>query len=154
MQEPERSTTIHILSEQRETDKCGPLNTCGDIASPGACRSSCTTDASVSSCPGAGVFLLWDLADGVELTPQMALRVQGDVLGTIALARAGAGLAQTYQFAVARELARGELVEVLAHERGASRSFSLLYPRGVVQTPAVKKLVAFLVAEARRADVR
>ena len=68
--------------------------------------------------------------------------------------RAGAGLAQTYQFAVARELARGELVEVLAHERGASRSFSLLYPRGVVQTPAVKKLVAFLVAEARRADVR
>ena len=81
-------------------------------------------------------------------------RVQGDVLGTIALARAGAGLAQTYQFAVARELARGELVEVLAHERGASRSFSLLYPRGVVQTPAVKKLVAFLVAEARRADVR
>jgi hypothetical protein len=30
----------------------------------------------------------------------------GDVLGTIALARAGAGLAQTYQFAVARELAR------------------------------------------------
>lgn len=93
----------------------------------------------------------WELADGVELTPQMALRVQGD---TIALARAGAGLAQTYQFAVARELARGELVEVLAHERGASRSFSLLYPRGVVQTPAVKKLVAFLVAEARRADVR
>ena len=67
---------------------------------------------------------------------------------------AGAGLAQTYQFAVARELARGELVEVLAHERGASRSFSLLYPRGVIQTPAVKKLVAFLVAEARRADVR
>ena len=98
--------------------------------------------------PGSGRLLPWELADGVELTPQMALRVQGDVLGTIALARAGAGLAQTYQFAVARELARGELVEVLAHERGASRSFSLLYPRGVVQTPAVKKLVAFLVAEA------
>ena len=83
--------------------------------------------------PGSGRLLPWELADGVELTPQMALRVQGDVLGTIALARAGAGLAQTYQFAVARELARGELVEVLAHERGASRSFSLLYPRGVVQ---------------------
>ena len=73
---------------QAEADKCGPLNTCGDIASPGACRSSCTTDASVSSCPGAGVFLPWELADGVELTPQMALRVQGDVLGTIALALA------------------------------------------------------------------
>ena len=60
----------------------------------------------------------WELAEGVELTPQMALRVQGDVLGTIAVARAGAGLAQTYQFEVARELAWGELVEVLAHERG------------------------------------
>ena len=60
----------------------------------------------------------WELAEGVELTPQMALRVQGDVLGTIALARAGAGLAQTYQFEVARELAWGELVEVLAHECG------------------------------------
>ena len=58
--------------------------------------------------PGSGRLLPWELADGVELTPQMALRVQGDVLGTIALARAGAGLAQTYQFAVARELARGE----------------------------------------------
>jgi hypothetical protein len=47
----------------------------------------------------------WELTEGVELTPQMVLRVQGDVLGTIALARAGAGLAQTYQFEVARELA-------------------------------------------------
>ena len=119
-----------------------------------ACRTSCTTRCIGFVMPGSGRLLPWELADGVELTPQMALRVQGDVLGTIALARAGAGLAQTYQFAVARELARGELVEVLAHERGASRSFSLLYPRGVVQTPAVKKLVAFLVAEARRADVR
>jgi DNA-binding transcriptional LysR family regulator len=93
--------------------------------------------------------LPWELAGGVQLTPQTAVRVQGDVLGTIALARAGAGLVQTYDFAVARELARGELVEVLANERGASRSFSLLYPKGVVQTPAIKKLVAFLVAEAK-----
>jgi DNA-binding transcriptional LysR family regulator len=71
------------------------------------------------------------------------------VLGTIALARAGAGLVQTYDFAVARECSRGELVEVLASERGASRVFSLLYPRDVVQTPVVKKLVAFLVSHAR-----
>jgi DNA-binding transcriptional LysR family regulator len=100
--------------------------------------------------PGSGRLLPWELADGVELAPPTVVRVQGDVLGTTVLARAGAGLVQTYEFVVARELARGELVEVLAHERGMSRSFSLLYPRGVVQTPAVKKLVAYLVAEARR----
>ena len=38
----------------------------------------------------------------------------------IALARAGAGLVQIYDFAVARELERGELVEVLASERGGA----------------------------------
>ena len=90
----------------------------------------------------------------VAVAVAVAVGVGVKVAVAVAVGVAGAGLAQTYQFAVARELARGELVEVLAHERGASRSFSLLYPRGVVQTPAVKKLVAFLVAEARRADVR
>ena len=99
--------------------------------------------------PGSGRVLPWELA-GSEVTPQMAFTVQGDVLGTIALARAAAGIVQTYDFAVTRELARGELVEVLAITRGAARSFSLLYPKGVVQTAAVKKLVAFLVADAKQ----
>jgi DNA-binding transcriptional LysR family regulator len=62
----------------------------------------------------------------------------------ITLAREGAGIVQTYDFAVARELARGELVELLASERGVTRPFSLLYPRGITQTPAVKKLIGFL----------
>lgn len=100
--------------------------------------------------PGSGRLLSWELARGVSITPQTMLRVQGDVLGTIALARAGAGLVQTYQFVVARELARGELVEVLESERGAARSFSLLYPKGVTQTPATKKLASLIVADARR----
>lgn len=98
--------------------------------------------------PGSGRLLPWELAGGVELTPPIAVRVQGDVLGTITLARAGAGLVQTYDFCVARELARGELVEVLAAERGVARRYSLLYPRGVVHTPAVKKLVAALMRAA------
>jgi len=95
--------------------------------------------------PGSGRLLPWELASGSLTLPAVAMRVQGDVLGTIALARAGAGLVQTYEFAVERELARGELVEVLANERGATRTFSLLYPKGVVRTAAVKKLVAWLV---------
>jgi DNA-binding transcriptional LysR family regulator len=104
--------------------------------------------------PGSGRVMPWELAGGVAVTPQTAIRVQGDVLGTIALAREGAGLVQTYDFAVARELVRGELVEVLATERGARRPFSLIYPRGVVQSRAVKELIAFLVARAsRRAGV-
>ena len=101
--------------------------------------------------PGSGRLLRWELASGAPAMPKIAVRVQGDVLATIAFARAGAGLVQTYAFAVARELARGELVEVLAAERGATRTFSLLYPKGVVQTPAVKKLIAFLVADAKSA---
>ncbi len=99
--------------------------------------------------PGSGRQLPWTLATAGEVTPRAAFRVQGDVLAMVTLARAGAGLVQIYDFAVERELARGELVEVLAAERGAARPFSLLYPRGVTQTPAIKKLVAFLVAEAR-----
>lgn len=98
--------------------------------------------------PGSGRVLPWELADG-EVTPVMAFTVQGDVLGTIALAREGAGIVQTYDFAVTRERARGELVEVLPETRGATRSFSLLYPKQVVQTPAMRTLVAFLVAEAK-----
>jgi DNA-binding transcriptional LysR family regulator len=95
--------------------------------------------------PGSGRLLPWELAAD-SLTPPTMLRVQGDALGTITLAREGAGLVQAYHFAVARELARGELVEVLESERGAARPFSLLYPKGVTQTPAVKKLVSAVLA--------
>ncbi|MBA3503907.1 MAG: LysR family transcriptional regulator [Myxococcota bacterium] len=99
--------------------------------------------------PGSGRVLPWELATG-DVTPVMSFTVQGDVLGTITLAREGAGIVQTYDFAVMRERARGELVEVLPSARGATRQFSLLYPKGVVQTPAVRKVVAFLVADAKR----
>jgi DNA-binding transcriptional LysR family regulator len=99
--------------------------------------------------PSTGRLLPWRFGGGHEVMPIAALRVAGDVLGTIALARAGAGLVQTYDFLVEGPLARGELCEVLAPFRGASRPFSLLYPRGVVQGKAVRRLVAFVVAEAR-----
>jgi len=96
--------------------------------------------------PGSGRVMPWELADGIEVTPTFTVRVQGDVLGTITLAREGAGLVQTYDFAVTRELARGELVEVMATQRGAARRFSLLYPKAVVQSAAAKRLVSFLLA--------
>jgi DNA-binding transcriptional LysR family regulator len=98
--------------------------------------------------PGSGRILPWQLASG-DVAPPIAVRVQGDVLGTLALARAGGGLVQTYEFAAADDVARGQLVEVLARERGAARRFSIVYPESVVHTPAVKALVAHLLAAAK-----
>ena len=116
-----------------------------------ACRTSCTTRCIGFVMPGNWASpAIGEAADGVELTSQMALRVQGDVLGTIALARAGAGLAQTYQFAVARE-SRGESSS-RSWRTNAARpaAFRCSIPAGSY-IPAVKKLVAFLVVEARAA---
>lgn len=104
--------------------------------------------------PSTGRMLPWRFAGGLEIVPDAPLRVTGDVLGTIALARAGAGLVHTYDFLVEAPLARGELCEVLAPFRGATRPFSLLYPRGVVQGKAVRRMVAFLLAEAREGAPR
>jgi DNA-binding transcriptional LysR family regulator len=97
--------------------------------------------------PSTGRVLPWRFGGGREITPPPGLRVAGDVLGAITLARAGAGLVQIYDFLVEGELDRGELGEVLAPFRGASRPFSLLYPQGVVQSRAVRRLVAFLMDE-------
>jgi DNA-binding transcriptional LysR family regulator len=99
--------------------------------------------------PGSGRVLPWVFAGDESLTPIVELRVLGDVLGCITLAAAGAGLAQTYDYLVERELARGALVEVLADRRGATRPFSLIYPRGVTQTPAARALASFLVSDAK-----
>lgn len=100
--------------------------------------------------PGSGRLMPWELA-GKTVAPTVAITVQGDPLGAITLAREGAGIVQTYDFVVARALSRGELVEVLPSARGSARRFSLLYPRGVIQPPAVKAVVAAIV-QAARAD--
>jgi DNA-binding transcriptional LysR family regulator len=51
-----------------------------------------------------------------------------DLLGVATLARAGAGLVQTYRFIVKEDLERGTLVELLQPFAGRSRPFSLIYP--------------------------
>jgi DNA-binding transcriptional LysR family regulator len=68
-----------------------------------------------------------------------------DVLGGVTLAKAGAGLFQTYRFVVERELADGTLVEVLANLAGCSRPFSLLYPHGRLLPSRVRAFVDFLM---------
>lgn len=98
--------------------------------------------------PSTGRELPWAFFPGPELLhPAAAVRLRTDVLGLISFARAGGGLVQTYHFLVERELARGELEEVLTAHAGFTRPFSLIYPRAVLARPAVRALVDFLTAQ-------
>lgn len=69
-----------------------------------------------------------------------------DVLAIVSLARAGAGIAQTYRFIVERDLQRGELVELLPQHGGTSRPFYLLYPHARHLSLRVRAFVDFVMA--------
>ena len=101
--------------------------------------------------PGTGRPLPWSLLPGPELIlPRAAVRVRTDITGLVSFARAGGGLVQIYRYMVEREVARGELVEVLSQYAGETRPFSLIYPRSAVERPVVRALVDFVVERARR----
>lgn len=70
-----------------------------------------------------------------------------DVLGGVTLAKAGAGLFQTYRFIVEKDLANGTLVEVLQPFGGRSRPYSLLYPHGRMLPSRVRAFIDFLVEQ-------
>ncbi|MBB4846075.1 DNA-binding transcriptional LysR family regulator [Paucibacter oligotrophus] len=99
--------------------------------------------------PSNGQIVPWLLRNGerlVEWPTQGKLRCAEDILGPISLARAGAGLVQTYRFLVEDDLREGRLVEVLADYAGASRPFSLLYPGKRHMPLRVRALIDFLLA--------
>ena len=101
--------------------------------------------------PRTGRALPWAFsAPSRRVDPRGRYRCTEDVLGTVILARASLGLIQTYDFLVADDLRRGDLVEVLRPFRGASRPFSLVYPRTTVRSSAVRALVDFIVAQRER----
>lgn len=96
--------------------------------------------------PSTGRVLPWSFhPEPVAYLPKASYRVSDDVLALLTLARAGLGLIQTYDFLVAQEVARGALVEVLSAYRGASRPFSLIYPRGVTQSRATRAMIDFIL---------
>lgn len=100
--------------------------------------------------PSSGQTVPWLLqVDGqvVEHLAQGRLRCADDILGPITLARAGAGLVQTYRFLIEDDLREGRLVEVLPQFAGASRPFSLLYPANRHMPLRVRVLIDFLVGE-------
>lgn len=100
--------------------------------------------------PRTGLPLPWLFAGpALELPIRSTLRVLDDPLGAIALARAGEGIAQTYHFLVERELAAGELVELLRDRAGRTRPFSLIYPKTRAKSRPVRAVISFILAAER-----
>ncbi len=98
--------------------------------------------------PSTGQVVPWLLrrqGREVELATQGSVRCFDDFLGPVTLARAGAGLLQTYRFIVEEDLRKGSLQEVLPSLKGASRPFSLLFPSNRHIPQRVRVLIDFLM---------
>jgi DNA-binding transcriptional LysR family regulator len=104
--------------------------------------------------PSSGRALRWTFAGGKSFLPEARYRCTDDVLGVISLARAGLGFVQVFDFLVEEPLQRGALVEVLGHLRGPGRAFSLVYPKAVRATPAVRAMIDFVVQQASSSSGR
>lgn len=100
--------------------------------------------------PSTGRLLPWSFAPAPKtLTPRAAVRCADDALAALTLARAGLGLVHAYEFLVEADLARGTLVEVLEAYRGVTRPFSLVYPKAVKPSGALRALIDFVVSTAK-----
>ncbi|XLZ69683.1 LysR substrate-binding domain-containing protein [Massilia sp. SR12] len=98
--------------------------------------------------PSTGRLVPWSfLRDGqpLDMVMEDAIVCADDFLGLNTLALHGGGLAQTYRFSVERELASGELVEVLPQHAGTTRPFYLIYPHARHLSLRVRSLVDFLL---------
>lgn len=103
--------------------------------------------------PSTGRRIPWlFMQDGVEteMPTNGGLCCSEEVLGIVTLARAGAGLVQTYRYVVEQDLERGDLVELLPQHGGTSRPFILLYPHARHLSLRVRTFVDFLVAHMPR----
>lgn len=98
--------------------------------------------------PSTGRALAWSFdipgVGSVDHKLSSRIAVEEDVLACATLARAGAGLVQTYDFIAAPAVADGTLVEVLEAYRGRSRPFVALYPPHRHLSAGVRLLVDFL----------
>src|SRR5471032_518296 len=100
----------------------------------------------VSPNTGRPLILLFKGPDGEELDypVRSRMRILNDALGCVAWVNAGGGLYQTYRFAAASAVKRGDLVEVLQEHGGRSRPFSILYPQNRHLSAKVRAFVDFL----------
>lgn len=98
--------------------------------------------------PRTGVPVPWvfKLNDHfVDVQTQGKFCCSEDIQAPVTLARAGAGLAQTYRYLVEEDLREGRLVELLAERGGASRPFSLIYPSNRHVPLRVRLFIDYLV---------
>jgi DNA-binding transcriptional LysR family regulator len=103
--------------------------------------------------PSSGQPVPWLLRrDGRDFEWPTAgtVRCADDILGTVTLVRAGAGVLQTYRFIVAQDLRDGTLVELLPELAGASRPFSLMYPAHRHMPLRVRVFIDFLLSRLAR----
>lgn len=98
--------------------------------------------------PNTGRPLAWlfkgEKGEEIEYAVRSRMRVLNDALGCVAWVNAGGGLYQTYRFAAADAVRRGDLVEVLQAHAGRSRPFSILYPQNRHLSAKVRAFVEFL----------
>lgn len=100
--------------------------------------------------PSTGRRIAWPFnVDGklTEVPTEGGYSCSEGYLGMAVLARAGAGIVQTYRFIVERDLAQGDLVELLPQHGGCSRPFLLLYPHARHLSLKVRTFVDFLVQQ-------
>ena len=98
--------------------------------------------------PSSGRRIPWTFqvdGEAVDIVTDGAYGTGEDVLGGVTLARAGAGLFQTYRFVVEDDLREGRLTEVLQQHGGSTRPFVLLYPHARHVSRRVRAFVDFLI---------
>jgi DNA-binding transcriptional LysR family regulator len=85
-------------------------------------------------------------ADGenIEFSRRNALTISEDPLACVRLARASAGIVQTFTWIAAAY--RGELTEVLKRNAGRTRPFFILYPQNRHLSVKVRTLITFLAS--------
>jgi DNA-binding transcriptional LysR family regulator len=98
--------------------------------------------------PSTGRLVPWTFTrddEEIELAGSDAVVCAEDFLGISTMALHGGGIAHTYRFTVERELASGELVELLPEYGGSTRPFYLIYPHARHLPLRVRSLVDFLL---------
>jgi DNA-binding transcriptional LysR family regulator len=98
--------------------------------------------------PSSGRRIPWTFrqdGEDMDVMTTGSIATSEDALGGATLARAGAGLFQTYRFVVEQDLREGTLVQVLQEFGGSTRPFVLLYPHARHVSRRVRTFVDFLV---------
>ncbi|WP_284616680.1 LysR family transcriptional regulator [Aquabacterium humicola] len=104
--------------------------------------------------PSSGQPVPWVFhRDGaeLELATRGGITCTDDILGPATLARAGAGIVQTYRYMVDDDLKQGRLIELLTRFGGRSRPFSIILPGARHMPLRLRVFVDFLVDRLGRA---